>query len=244
VIDATLRVREHIYRNSHAYTTPSSDEGKENSVNGKNEPTEFVPVSAKHGDKQHGEFDKEGDHKPKLPGIIEIEQRERDQLLERAGLKSLEDIKGTAETSKADHAEGKHGFSKNRDGFVGTCPDCQCETCKNRRYQDGSDDKSVSFQQATQMTPNEAKTRVMSHEMEHVRNEQHDAKEEGRKVVSQSVQIKTAICPECGTTYVSGGTTRTVTKAVTGEFYELFQVGGVSEETEKEVEKTPRNIAV
>ncbi len=32
-------------------------------------------------------------------------------------------------------------------------------------------------------------------------------------MVSQSVTYHTAICPECGKAYVSGGTTRTVTAA-------------------------------
>ena len=48
----------------------------------------------------------------------------------------------------------------------------ECETCKNRKYQDGSD-------------------------------------ENGGKVLQASVAIHTAICPECGTTYVSGGVTST-----------------------------------
>ena len=39
------------------------------------------------------------------------------------------------------------------------------------------------------------------------------ATREDRKVVSQSVTYHTAICPECGKSYVSGGTTRTATKA-------------------------------
>ena len=34
-------------------------------------------------------------------------------------------------------------------------------------------------------------------------------------MVSQSVTYHTAICPECGRAYVSGGTTRTVTAADT-----------------------------
>ena len=37
------------------------------------------------------------------------------------------------------------------------------------------------------------------------------AKDNG-KVVSATVQIHTSICPECGKTYVSGGTTRTQIK--------------------------------
>ena len=49
--------------------------------------------------------------------------------------------------------------------------------------------------------------------MEHVFHEQSKAEREDRKVVSQSVTLHTDICPECGKVYVSGGTTRTVTKA-------------------------------
>ena len=45
--------------------------------------------------------------------------------------------------------------------------------------------------------------------------EQAKADREDRKVVSQTVTMHTEICPECGKAYVSGGTTRTVTKADT-----------------------------
>ena len=43
--------------------------------------------------------------------------------------------------------------------------------------------------------------------------QQAKAQREGREVVSQSVTYHTAICPECGKAYVSGGTTRTTTRA-------------------------------
>lgn len=49
--------------------------------------------------------------------------------------------------------------------------------------------------------------------MEHVYREQAKAQREDRKVVSQNVTYHTAICPECGRAYISGGTTRTVTAA-------------------------------
>jgi hypothetical protein len=87
----------------------------------------------------------------------------------------------------------------------------RCETCENRKYQDDSDDNTVSFQTPQNLSPNEAFQKVMAHEMEHVRNETFDANNEDREVISQSVTINTGICPECGRTYVSGGTTRTVT---------------------------------
>ena len=87
----------------------------------------------------------------------------------------------------------------------------ECETCKNRKYVDGSDDPSVSFQTPTHINPESAMTAVAAHEGEHVRNEQLKADQEGRKVISQSVSIHTSVCPECGRVYVSGGQTRTVT---------------------------------
>lgn len=89
----------------------------------------------------------------------------------------------------------------------------ECQTCKNRKYQDGSDDPGVSFKTATNIAPEQAASAVRGHEQEHVVREQAKAQREDRKVVSQSVTIHTAICPECGDVYVSGGTTRTTTKA-------------------------------
>lgn len=87
----------------------------------------------------------------------------------------------------------------------------ECQTCKERKYQDGSDDPGVSFKMATKLSPERAATAVRGHEMEHVVHERARAEREERKVVSQSVSIHTAICPECGRVYVSGGTTRTTT---------------------------------
>lgn len=89
----------------------------------------------------------------------------------------------------------------------------KCETCEKRKYQDGSDDSSVSYQTPTRIDPDMAASAVRGHEMEHVSHEQAKAQREDRKVVSQSVTLHTDICPECGKTYISGGTTRTVTKA-------------------------------
>ena len=91
--------------------------------------------------------------------------------------------------------------------------EAECQTCKNRKYQDGSDDPGVSFKTATNVAPEQAAAAVRGHEQEHVVREQAKAQREDRKVVSQSVTIHTDICPECGDVYVSGGTTRTTTKA-------------------------------
>jgi len=84
----------------------------------------------------------------------------------------------------------------------------ECETCKNRKYQDGSDEM-VSFKSASHISPEAAPARVRGHEQEHVANAYDKAFEKDGKVLSANVQIHTAICPECGRTYVSGGCTRT-----------------------------------
>ena len=87
----------------------------------------------------------------------------------------------------------------------------ECETCKNRKYQDGSDEM-VSFKTAQHMSPTQAASRVRAHEQEHVSNAYDKAAQNNGKVLQASVAIHTAICPECGTTYVSGGTTSTKIK--------------------------------
>lgn len=88
----------------------------------------------------------------------------------------------------------------------------QCQTCKERKYQDGSNDPGVSYQTPTNIDPTQAASAVRGHEQEHVVREQAKAKREGREVVSQSVTLHTDICPECGKVYISGGTTRTTTR--------------------------------
>ena len=87
----------------------------------------------------------------------------------------------------------------------------ECETCKERKYQDGSDE-NVSFKSASHISPNAAASRVRSHEQEHVSNAYKKASQNNGKVVSCNVSIHTAVCPECGRTYVSGGTTATQIK--------------------------------
>ena len=84
----------------------------------------------------------------------------------------------------------------------------ECATCASRTYQDGSDEQ-VSFKSAAHIAPEAAGARVRGHEQEHVSNAYDKAKEAGGKVLQASVAIHTAVCPECGKTYVSGGTTST-----------------------------------
>lgn len=99
------------------------------------------------------------------------------------------------------------------EGVMKTVEEGECQTCEERKYQDGSDDPGVSFKTASHIAPEQAASAVKGHEMEHVVREQAKAEREDRRVVSQNVSIHTDICPECGKVYVSGGTTRTVTAA-------------------------------
>ena len=87
----------------------------------------------------------------------------------------------------------------------------ECQACKERKYQDGSNDPGVSFKAPGHISPESSAAVVMSHEQEHVGNEQAKANQEDREVISQSVRLFTSVCPECGKAYVSGGETRTTT---------------------------------
>jgi len=129
------------------------------------------------------------------PGVVvEISQKARDysRALELQNQSAAKGPQGTQKIAEAKEMEG-------------------CQTCKNREYVDVSDDPSVSFQTPQHIAPGQSGAKVMAHEREHVSNEQEKAEREERRVVSQSVSLSTAICPECGKVYVSGGVTRTVT---------------------------------
>ena len=87
----------------------------------------------------------------------------------------------------------------------------ECQTCKERKYKDGSNE-NVSFKAAAHISPGAAGAVVRAHEGEHVSNAYTKAAQKNGKVISASVSIHTSTCPECGRTYVSGGTTRTAIK--------------------------------
>lgn len=95
----------------------------------------------------------------------------------------------------------------------------ECNTCRNRRYVDGSADPGVSFKTPTHVSPEDSAAAVMSHEREHVLRERINAQMHGRKVVAQSVRTNTEICPECGRVYTSGGKTITTTKADNTDYF-------------------------
>ena len=84
----------------------------------------------------------------------------------------------------------------------------ECETCKNRKYQVGSDEM-VSFKAPGHISPQASASAVMSHEQEHVSNAYSQAARKNGQVISASVALKSAVCPECGRSYVAGGTTTT-----------------------------------
>ncbi|MCR5304463.1 MAG: hypothetical protein K6E33_07865 [Lachnospiraceae bacterium] len=88
----------------------------------------------------------------------------------------------------------------------------ECQTCKERKYQDGSDEGDVSFKTAQHIDPNAASAEVRAHENMHVHNAYQSAAQDGGQVVRASVSIHTAVCPECGRVYVSGGNTQTMIK--------------------------------
>jgi len=87
----------------------------------------------------------------------------------------------------------------------------ECETCKNRKYQDGSNE-NVSFKSPSHISPESAGSAVRAHENEHVSNAYTSAAQKNGKVLSAVVSLHTAVCPECGRTYVAGGTTSTKIK--------------------------------
>lgn len=85
----------------------------------------------------------------------------------------------------------------------------ECQTCKSRKYQDGSNEADVSFKSAAHVSPSAAGAAVRTHEGMHVTNAYEKAAKGNGKVLQASVAIQTSVCPECGRTYVSGGTTTT-----------------------------------
>lgn len=88
----------------------------------------------------------------------------------------------------------------------------ECTTCNERRYVDVSNDPGVSFKTPTNISPEQSFSAVAAHESEHVANEKFNAIKENGEMLYQSVVLHTAICPECGIAYTSGGTTTSVMK--------------------------------
>ena len=98
----------------------------------------------------------------------------------------------------------------------------ECQTCKNRKYQDVSDEM-VSFKTPGNISPGQSYAKVMSHEKEHVQNAVAEGNKPNKELISASVSLKTAICPECGRAYVAGGTTTTMMKTYADDPYSQNQ---------------------
>ena len=130
---------------------------------------------------------------------------EREKQLEKLGLLENEDGKVLLKGKLGVDDEEKITVEEDEDSNQ---QDGECETCANRKYQDGSDEM-VSFKSATHISPDAAATAVRAHEGEHVSNAYDKAAKNDGEVVNASVAIHTSVCPECGRTYVSGGTTTT-----------------------------------
>lgn len=111
----------------------------------------------------------------------------------------------TGPSAATNAAEGSFGKVSSGDKTKGAT---ECQTCENRKYQDGSNEM-VSFKSAQHISPLASASRVRAHEQEHVSNAFSKAEQNGGKVLQASVALKTAVCPECGRTYVAGGTTTT-----------------------------------
>lgn len=98
----------------------------------------------------------------------------------------------------------------------------ECQTCKNRRYQDVSDEQ-VSFKTPGKISPEESYVKVRSHEQEHVSNAIAKGNKPGKELVSASVSLKLAVCPECGRSYIAGGTTKTLMRTYNDDPYSRNQ---------------------
>lgn len=85
----------------------------------------------------------------------------------------------------------------------------ECATCESRMYVDGSNESDVSFKAPGHISPEQSYSKVLSHEQEHVSNAIAKGNEPSARLISASVSLKMATCPECGKRYVAGGVTKT-----------------------------------
>jgi hypothetical protein len=141
-----------------------------------------------------------------LPGINRAAKTEVAQAA--SAVSPIAKNAGNAPAAIADYNRRFDRFEKTGKAASGAGVDGECQTCANRTYQDGSNDPGVSFKTPTKVSPGAAASAVRAHEAEHVSRNASKAESEGMNAQS-TVAIHTAICPECGKTYVSGGTTTT-----------------------------------
>lgn len=96
----------------------------------------------------------------------------------------------------------------------------ECTTCENRMYVDGSNESDVSFKAPGHISPEQSYGKVLSHEQEHVSNAIAEGNKPGKQLLSATVSLKMATCPECGRRYVAGGLTKTTMKYTKSSPYE------------------------
>lgn len=142
----------------------------------------------------------------------ELKKLDAKQTAEKSKL-TIELSKYKSELSKLEKASDEKENEEKAADIKRRFDSFECQTCKNRRYKDQSDDPGVSFQTASHIDPSAAYSAVRAHENEHVARNKTQAEQHGQKIAYQTVTIHRAICPECGRSYVSGGVTHTVTKA-------------------------------
>lgn len=105
--------------------------------------------------------------------------------------------------------------------YVEKSQSTECQTCKERKYMDVSNEPNVSFQSPTHISPEASFAAVSSHEQQHVSNAVSKGSQPGNNLVSSSVSFQMGICPECGKPYVAGGTTKTQIKYNESNPYEV-----------------------
>lgn len=96
----------------------------------------------------------------------------------------------------------------------------ECSTCESRMYVDGSNESDVSFKAPGHISPEQSYARVLSHEQEHVSNAVAKGNDPGKELLSATVSLQMATCPECGRRYVAGGLTKTIVKYTESNPYE------------------------
>ena len=143
-------------------------------------------------------------------------------------------MSGAGRTGRNYEADGVYWDRESEDDSVKKNGE-KCQTCAKRRYQDGSNE-NVSFKAAAHISPEAAGSAVRAHEGEHVSNAYTKAAKNDGKVVSASVSIHTSVCPECGRTYVSGGTTSTRIKYPADPYEKSKKVLGEEEAKGKNID--------
>lgn len=143
----------------------------------------------------------------KVPKVFSNEETERTPYTSKQlqdGRNAAYEIMNAQNPRNAEHLNAPSELKSEKP----TSPE-ECETCKRRTYVDGSNEGNVSFKTPGHISPEASASVVKAHEYEHVSNAIREGNKPDAELLSVSVSLRTAICPECGTAYVAGGETRT-----------------------------------